>query len=217
MIEHMERAAGRQRHYSKALLAALGAAVAALYAYFAVHQLLYPFQTAHQARFAGHLRDWQVSAADLGGAAMALLAVGAVVSFPGHQAHGSWRSLLAASALLATLEAGGSVAEREAIKTEQGRSRGRHWLQQRPQPHTTHPQTAPPHSHHSFPAVYWSVAIRRVAAASAAPLASLWRLLWLPTVPPTFVMLIALAIQVMRSTAGSLEALRRARYDYKRA
>ncbi len=47
--------------------------------------------------------------------------------------------------------------------------------------------------------------------------ASLWRSLFLPIVPPTFVLLQALAIRVMRSTEGSLAMLRAAQYDYKRA
>lgn len=105
MIEQLERAAGRQRHYSKALLAFLGLCVAALYLFFAGHQLLRPFQTPHQARFAGHLRPLAVVAADLGGAATVLLAVLAALSFPGGQARWNWRALLAAAAFLASLEA----------------------------------------------------------------------------------------------------------------
>lgn len=47
--------------------------------------------------------------------------------------------------------------------------------------------------------------------------AALWRTLFLPIVPPSFVLLQALAIKVMRSTEASLATLRAARYDYKRA
>lgn len=105
LIEQLERAAGRQRHYSKALLAFFGLCVAALYIYFAAHQLLQPFQTPHQARFAGHLRPLAVAAADLGGAATVLLALWATLSFPGNQARANWRALLSAAAFLAGMEA----------------------------------------------------------------------------------------------------------------
>lgn len=96
----MERAAGRQRCYSKALLSMLGLLLAALYFGFAGLQLVWPWQTAHQARFSGHLRQHSMAAAELAGAATALLSVGAVLSFPGH----SWRKLLAVSVLLAVLQ-----------------------------------------------------------------------------------------------------------------
>ena len=46
---------------------------------------------------------------------------------------------------------------------------------------------------------------------------ALWRHLFLPIVPPTFVLLQALAIKVMRSTEDRLAMLRAAQYDYKRA
>lgn len=147
LIEQMERAAGRQRHYSKvcllcgrtwlveclelrlrmdglaaeqrtaspsaatasaasqALLAFLGIVLCAIYVFFGLRQLFHPFQTPHQARFAGHLRAHSVLAADLGGAATALLAVAAALAYPGHQARGSWKSLLSLAALLASLEA----------------------------------------------------------------------------------------------------------------
>lgn len=101
LIEKMERAAGRQLHYQKGLVAALGLCLAALYVFFALR----PFDTPHQARFRGLLRAHAIVVADLGGTAMALAATLAVVSFPGHQRHGSWRSLLALAALLASLQA----------------------------------------------------------------------------------------------------------------
>lgn len=103
LIEQLERAAGRQRHYSKALLAFLGLCVAVLYLFFAAYQLLWPWQTPHQARFAGHLRPLAVVAADLGGAATVLLAVLAALSYPGHQARANCRALLSAAAFTALL------------------------------------------------------------------------------------------------------------------
>lgn len=166
----MERAAARQRHYSKALLSLLGLAIAALYAWFAATQAMHPFEGPHLARFSGHLRAGQVVAADAGGAAMALLVVAAVWTFPEHRARASWRTLLSLAALAAALLA-----------------------------------------------LFWAAAVWRVAAASAAPLSSLWRQLWLPAVPPALVLLNAAALHVMRGTERSVAALRRARYDYKRA
>lgn len=103
LVESMERAAGRQRHYSKALLSVLGLAIAALYAYFAAAQAARPFAAPHLARFSGHVRAGQVAAADAGGAATALLLVAAVWSFPEHHSRASWRSLLALAGLASTL------------------------------------------------------------------------------------------------------------------
>ena len=99
----MERAAARQRHYAKALLALAGAALACLYLWFAALQLRRPFATPHLAPFAKVLRPHAVAAADGLGAATAALATLAALSFPGHQRHGSWRTLLALAALLAAL------------------------------------------------------------------------------------------------------------------
>lgn len=105
LILQMERAASRQRHYAKSLLALLGTAIASLYVFFACTQLLRPFSTPHQARLAGHLRPHAVAAADFGGALAAALAVAAVVCYPGRQAVASWRTLLALAALVSGLEA----------------------------------------------------------------------------------------------------------------
>lgn len=107
LIEQMERAASRQRHYSKSLLTLLGTAVALIYLFFACKQLLAPFSTPHQARLAGHLRPHAVAVADFGGAAAAMLAVAAVLCYipGGHQAGANWRTLLALAALVSGLEA----------------------------------------------------------------------------------------------------------------
>lgn len=100
-VEAFERAAARSAHYSKALLSLLGVLVAVLYLFFGLQQLASPWQTAHQARFRGAIRAHSLAAAELAGAATALLAVTAVLSFPRH----SWRKLLAGAAGMAALQA----------------------------------------------------------------------------------------------------------------
>ncbi|PSC71526.1 Arginine biosynthesis bifunctional chloroplastic [Micractinium conductrix] len=170
LVEAMERAAARQRHYSKALLSFFGVLLGVLYFYFAACQLIEPWTTPHQAHFSGRLRQLSVAAAELAGAATALLAVAGVVAYPGRQARGSWRSLLAFAALLAALLS-----------------------------------------------AFWSVGVWRVAVHERAALPALWRLLWLPVVPPAYVGLMALAAGVMRATDADVERLRRLRYAYKRA
>lgn len=166
LIESLERAAGRQAHYSKALLAVLGLLLAALYLFFAGAQLLAPWHTPHQARFSGLLRPQSMAAAELAGATTALLAMLSVLFFPGH----SWRKLLSVAALLAVLQS-----------------------------------------------LFWTVSILRVAHAEQATLGALWRLLWLPIVPPSFVGLMALACTTLASTDAGLRRLRASQYAYKRA
>lgn len=184
--------------------------MASLYLFFAAYQLLRPFQTPHQARFAGHLRPLSVAAADLGGAATVLLATWAALSFPGHQARGSWQVLLAAAAFLATLEAVfwcvavARVSAAHQAPLVSGTGVGPACL------------LAP---WRCMQPACGRPALCRLAttAMPVPPQGSLWRSLFLPIVPPTFVLLQALAIQVMRSTESGLATLRAVRYDYKRA
>ncbi|KAL4429619.1 hypothetical protein ABPG77_008668 [Micractinium sp. CCAP 211/92] len=66
-------------------------------------------------------------------------------------------------------------------------------------------------------AVFWVVAVLRVAHMEQVQLVGLWRLLWLPIVPPTFVGLMALACGTLGATDADLRRLRAVQYAYKRA
>ncbi|KAI3435753.1 hypothetical protein D9Q98_001811 [Chlorella vulgaris] len=65
--------------------------------------------------------------------------------------------------------------------------------------------------------VFWAVALFRLSRAEDISSPALLKLLWLPTAPPIFVTLIMAAIKVMERNEAELEALRGAKYDYKRA
>lgn len=100
LIEQMQRDAAHARVYSKVLLSVCGLFVALLYLSFAVSQALFPWQSMHQERFSRLLHQHSVVAADLAGAAMAVLDIHACLLHP----HGSWRSRLLASAFLAVVQ-----------------------------------------------------------------------------------------------------------------
>lgn len=99
LIEQMERAAGRARRYSRAVLCGSGLLVALLYLGFSGAQVLHPWHAMHHARFEGLLRQHTVTAADLVGAFASLLAVAACACHP----QGAWQLLLAASGLMSAV------------------------------------------------------------------------------------------------------------------
>ena len=203
----MERAAGRQRHYTMSLLLALGLLLALLYLLGAGHQLLHPWQALLHARFRGRLRQAAVAAAEVCGAATAGLATAAVLCFPG----GGWRAPLAASGLLAGLQVlFWSVAIHRVMQAEHaalvgGRGQGR-------QPGARQlPRSLPSHCAGAHPAAAACCLLLLL------PQGDVWRLLWLPVAPPLFVALLGAAIGGMRGTEADLARLRAARYSYKRA
>ena len=217
LIEQLERAAGRQRHYTKSLLLALGVLLVLLYLSFAGHQMLHPWQALLHARFRGRLRQAAVAAAELCGAAMAGLATAAVLCFPGRSG-GGWQAPLAAGALLAGLQVlFWSVAIYRVMQAEHAGlvgSRGR----------VGSPRA--PALLHPLPARFARHVLARNTALKLCILApcrclllqgDVWRLLWLPVAPPVFVALLGAAIGGMRGTEADLARLRAARYIYKRA
>lgn len=231
-VEAFERAAARSAHYSKALLSLLGVLVAVLYLFFGLRQLAAPWQTAHQARFRSVIRAQSLAAAELAGSATALLAVTAVLSFPRH----SWRKLLGAAAGLAALQAVfWSVAMLRVAHIEEVQLVGRGpWLQCgrqvlfgslglfkacSVQDGRLLLRCCGAHVH---PCSSWRVPRFAPFLSQGCPRCAvlqggLWRLLWLPLVPPTFVGLMALACVTLGATDADLRRLRAAQYAYKRA
>ena len=157
-----------------------------------------------------------VAAAELAGAATALLAVAGVVAYPGRQARGSWRSLLAFAALLAALLSAFwsvgvwrvAVHERAALVRSARTAR----LASEVSPCLA---VCSPGMTHMNTCQYVLGCLLPPCVPIAQP--ALWRLLWLPVVPPAYVGLMALAAGVMRATDADVERLRRLRYAYKRA
>jgi hypothetical protein len=214
LIEQLERAAGRQRHYTKSLLLALGVLLALLYLSFAGHQMLHPWQALLHARFRGRLRQAAVAAAELCGAATAGLATAAVLCFPGRSG-GSWQAPLAASALLAGLQVlFWSVAIHRVMEAEHAALVG--GTDKVGSPGT--PAVLPPQICLQASQVPTTLPVKLHPAAGPSLLqGDMWRLLWLPVAPPVFVGLLGAAIGGMRGTEADLARLRAARYSYKRA
>lgn len=71
--------------------------------------------------------------------------------------------------------------------------------------------------HYSPQQVVCCVPLLDPSCCASVPQVGLWRLLWLPVVPPVFVGLMALACATLSATDADLRRLRAAQYAYKRA
>lgn len=102
-VATLENDAVRQARQNTSLIAAAGTGFAALYAVFAVLQIVYPWEVYHHAIFEGLMEPSSVVVAELGAALTVIVATAAAVLFKPHA--DAWRKLLTLSITLASLEA----------------------------------------------------------------------------------------------------------------